>query len=159
MSLTHKDVREILDLLDRSEHCDYVEFTVGNVTVRAGSEAAVTAQAQPVALATASVAAPAKTEPALTQTPSSDVVVPENMIAIRSPMGGAFYATPSPDEPPFVSKGDEVAEGDTLCLVEVMKLFNTLKSPAAGKVHQICVENGKPVKLDQVLIIIDPAGA
>jgi len=162
MSLTHKDVREILDLLDRSEHCDFVEFTVGDVTVRAGSETAVAAQGQPATPA-AVATAPAQTASAPAATPASastaDAVVPDNMVAIRSPMGGAFYAAPSPEDPPFVTEGDMVAEGETLCLVEAMKLFNTIKAPVAGRVHKICVENGKPVALEEVMIIIEPEGA
>jgi acetyl-CoA carboxylase biotin carboxyl carrier protein len=83
------------------------------------------------------------------------VQVPEGMTAIRSPMLGTFYRTPAPDQPAFVREGDRVASNDTVCLVEVMKLFNTVTTPVAGRVHRILAEHGKLVQHDQILMLIE----
>lgn len=80
------------------------------------------------------------------------------LLVVRAPMVGTFYATPSPGAPSFVSEGDEVEEGQTLCLIEVMKLFNEIPSPAAGIVRRILVEHGKGVEYDEILMEIEPLG-
>ena len=80
------------------------------------------------------------------------------LLAVRAPMVGTFYATPSPGEPPFVSEGDEVEEGQTLCLIEVMKLFNEIPSPAAGTVKRIVAQHGEGVEYDEMLMEIEPLG-
>jgi biotin carboxyl carrier protein len=81
------------------------------------------------------------------------------MVGVRAPMPGSFFRTPAPDQPPFVEEGQQVEESATLCLVEVMKMFNTVASPVAGRVHSILVQHGESVAHDQLLMIVDPAGA
>ncbi|MDI7253088.1 MAG: pyruvate carboxylase subunit B, partial [Actinomycetota bacterium] len=80
------------------------------------------------------------------------------LVQVRSPMVGTFYRTPSPGAPPFVEEGDEVKEGQTLCLIEVMKLFNEIPSPVDGRVKRILAEHGKGVEYDEVLMEIEPSG-
>jgi oxaloacetate decarboxylase alpha subunit len=80
------------------------------------------------------------------------------MLMVRSPMVGTFYATPSPGAPAYVKEGDEVEEGQTLCLIEVMKLFNEIPSPAAGRVKRIHVEHGVGVEYDEIIMEIEPLG-
>ena len=75
--------------------------------------------------------------------------------AITSPMVGTFYSAPSPDEPPFVEVGSEVAVGDVVCIIEAMKLMNDIKTEHAGKVVKICVKNGDPVEFGQVLMYVE----
>ena len=75
--------------------------------------------------------------------------------AITSPMVGTFYSAPSPDEPPFVEVGSEIAVGDVVCIIEAMKLMNDIKAEQAGKVVKICVKNGDPVEFGQVLMYIE----
>lgn len=84
-------------------------------------------------------------------------VVPPGMVAIRAPMIGTFYRAPAPHLPPFVEEGADVRPEDTVCMIEVMKLFNTLKAGVAGKVVKIFAQNAAPVSKDQVLLIIEPA--
>lgn len=74
---------------------------------------------------------------------------------IRSPMVGTMYTSPSPETPPFVSIGQTVKVGDTLCIVEAMKMFNEIESDRAGKVIDILVKNGDPIEYDQPLFIIE----
>ena len=79
----------------------------------------------------------------------------ENVVYVKSPLVGTFYRAPSPESPPFVEVGSEVKEGDTLCIIEAMKVMNEIKSEYRGIVKEILVENGKPVEFGQVLFIIE----
>ncbi|MCE2491636.1 MAG: biotin carboxyl carrier domain-containing protein [Alphaproteobacteria bacterium] len=72
-------------------------------------------------------------------------------------MVGTFYRRPAPDRPPFVEIGQDVGPDDAVCLVEVMKLFNTIVAGQAGRIVEICVEDATPVAVGQVLVRIDPA--
>ena len=75
---------------------------------------------------------------------------------IKSPMIGTFYRSSSPDTPPFVSVGDKVTKGQTVCIIEAMKLFNEIESEVSGTVVKIMVENANPVEYDQALFIVEP---
>ncbi len=77
--------------------------------------------------------------------------------AVRSPMVGTAYLAPEPDAASFVNVGDDVAEGDTLLIVEAMKVMNPIRAPLGGTVTQILVSDGRPVEYGQVLMVIDPA--
>ena len=74
---------------------------------------------------------------------------------VKSPLVGTFYSSPSPDEPPFVLAGQEVKEGDTLCIIEAMKVMNEIKAPCSGKVVRIMVQPGDMVEYNQLLCIIE----
>jgi acetyl-CoA carboxylase biotin carboxyl carrier protein len=78
------------------------------------------------------------------------------LIRVESPMVGVFYRTPEPGKPPFVEVGDVVAPGQTLCLLEAMKLFNELKTDTAGRVLAIHAENSSPVEFGQLLFELEP---
>lgn len=80
------------------------------------------------------------------------------LVQVRAPMVGTLYRTPSPGAPPFVEEGDEVQEGQTVCLIEVMKLFNEIPSPVNGRVKRILAEHGKGVEYDEVIMEIEPSG-
>jgi acetyl-CoA carboxylase biotin carboxyl carrier protein len=101
---------------------------------------------------TSSVPAPAPVvSPATQAAPPAEE---EGMVAITSPMVGTFYRAPSPESPPFVEIGDEVAPGKVVCIIEAMKLFNEIEAEAKGKVVNILVENGEPVEYGQKLMLI-----
>ena len=74
---------------------------------------------------------------------------------ITSPMVGTFYMAPSPDSAPFVSVGGSVKQGDVVCIIEAMKMMNEIKSEVAGKIVEICVEDGQPVEFGQVLMYVE----
>jgi len=78
-----------------------------------------------------------------------------NAHAVKSPMVGTFYRSPSPDSPPFVNVGDTVEPGKTLCIIEAMKIMNEIKCEVKGKVKEILAENAQPVEYNQPLIIIE----
>ncbi len=80
----------------------------------------------------------------------------ENIIEIKSPMVGTFYAAPSPGAKPYVEIGDNVKPGDIVCIIEAMKLMNEIKAEVAGKIVQIQVENGEPVEFGQNLFMLEP---
>ena len=88
-----------------------------------------------------------------------EVVVEENIankvVPIVSNMIGIFYAKPSPNDAPFVKVGDEIKEGDTICIIETIKLMNKIASTATGKVVEVCIEDGKPVEYGQVIMYVE----
>lgn len=78
-------------------------------------------------------------------------------LPIKSPMVGTFYRSPSPDKGPYAKVGDSVAAGDTVCIIEAMKLFNEIESEVSGKIVKVMVEDAQPVEYDQVLFLVDPS--
>ncbi|MGB3947213.1 MAG: acetyl-CoA carboxylase biotin carboxyl carrier protein [Bacteroidia bacterium] len=78
-------------------------------------------------------------------------------ITIKSPMIGTFYRSSSPDKPPFVNVGDEIAPGKVTCIIEAMKLFNEIESEIKGKIVKVLVNDASPVEYDQPLFLVDPA--
>ena len=86
-----------------------------------------------------------------------DVAEDSDLYEVKSPMVGTFYRRPAPDKPPYVEVGQDVGSDDAICLVEVMKLFNTIVAGQAGRVVEICVEDASPVAIGQVLVRIEPS--
>jgi len=110
----------------------------------------VTVPAAAAAPAPAPVAQPASAVP-------TDEAPPPGMIVVRAPMIGTFYRAPAPASPPFTEAGALVKSDDTVCLIEVMKLFNTIKAGTAGKVVRILAQNAATVQKDEALLWIEPA--
>ncbi len=94
-------------------------------------------------------------EPAKPEAPKEKET--NNFIEIKSPMVGTFYRSPAPDKPPYVKVGDTVQVGDTVCIIEAMKLFNEIESEVTGKIVKVMVEDACPVEYDQVLFLVEPA--
>ena len=80
-----------------------------------------------------------------------------NYVEIKSPMIGTFYRSPNPESESFVAVGDSVEKGQTVCIIEAMKLFNEIESEVSGKIVKILVENASPVEYDQPLFLVDPS--
>lgn len=117
----------------------------------AGVEYAVSAPAaQPAAAASAPPA------PAAPAAPVATAPARSNLVEVKSPMVGTFYRSPSPEAPPYVELGTRVGKGQTVCILEAMKLMNELESEVSGTVREICVENAEPVEYGQVLFRIEP---
>jgi acetyl-CoA carboxylase biotin carboxyl carrier protein len=162
MPLSHRDVRRILEILDDAEHLDVLDITVGEFRLNArkpGAGAPLQAFAPAQAEVTPSVAPSQNASAAATPVPAPQAMteVPPGLVAIRAPMVGTFYLRPAPDQPAFVTVGGAVEAGATVCLVEVMKMFNSVRCEVAGTVERILVENGKPVQHGQVVILIKPS--
>lgn len=77
-------------------------------------------------------------------------------VDIKSPMIGTFYRSSNPDTPPFVSVGDKISKGQTVCIIEAMKLFNEIESEVSGTLVKVMIENSTPVEYDQVLFVVEP---
>ncbi len=99
--------------------------------------------------------------PVLEAPPAPSAPAPSPMerrwLEIVSPMVGTFYRAPAPDEPPFVDVGDRVRAGQTVCIIEAMKLMNELEAEVAGEIVEILVQNGEPVEYGQVLMRVNPS--
>ena len=99
-------------------------------------------------------------QPSPVEPPKSDVQQDtsnsDNYLTVKSPIIGTFYRKPSPDKDAFVNVGDTIKEGDTLCVIEAMKLFNEIESDFSGKIVKILVEDASPVEFDQPLFLIEP---
>lgn len=107
--------------------------------------APVAAPATPVAAAPAAPAAPA---------PASD---DSKYITVKSPMIGTFYRSAGPDKEPFVSVGQSITKGNTICIIEAMKLFNEIEAEITGKIVKVLIDDASPVEYDQPLFLVDPA--
>lgn len=123
-----------------------------------GSEQPIIVQAAaPAALPVAPVApAPVAAAPVapVSSAPSTE---DSKYITIKSPMIGTFYRSAGPDKEPFVNVGDSVAKGNTICIIEAMKLFNEIESEVTGKIVKVLVDNASPVEYDQPLFLVDPS--
>jgi acetyl-CoA carboxylase biotin carboxyl carrier protein len=112
---------------------------------------------QPIIQAPPQVAQPVSVHQDLPKSePITESFSNENYLTVKSPIIGTFYRKPSPDKDVFVNVGDSVKEGDTLCVIEAMKLFNEIESDFSGKIVKILVEDSSPVEFDQPLFLIEP---
>ncbi|NCO19006.1 MAG: acetyl-CoA carboxylase biotin carboxyl carrier protein [Gammaproteobacteria bacterium] len=151
------DLRKIKKLIELLEESNLAELEIheGEESVRlsrTGTAPMVMHAPMPMpAVAPAAAAAPS-TAPETPQQVGGEQL-PAGEI-VRSPMVGTYYSAPNPDSDPFVKEGQKVSPGDTLCLIEAMKMFNQIESEFSGTVVAILVESGQPVEFDQPLFVI-----
>ncbi len=145
-------VRQLAQLLDDTQLTE-IEVEDGGRKIRIARKAAAIAAA-PTHYVSAPAAAPA---PAVvpTEIGTAAVAVTPSANAVKSPMVGTVYLSSSPESKPFVSVGDSVAAGDTLLIVEAMKVMNPILAPSAGKITSVLVANGQPVEFDQPLVVVE----
>ena len=150
-----KDVAlELMDALASKKLGEVaIELEGVKIKIKAAAPAPVIAAAPSAAAAPAASAAPAAAAAAETETVPADDLPAGTQV--KSPLVGTFYSSPSPDEPTFVLVGQEVREGDTLCIIEAMKVMNEIKAPCSGKVVRIMAQPGDMVEYNQVLCIIE----
>lgn len=149
------DLRKLKTLIELVENSGIaeLELTEGEEHVRISRSSSVAAPMPQMYAATPQQAAPvAAPAPAAAAAPA-EPAVPEGHV-VKSPMVGTFYRAPSPGAKPFVDVGQNVNEGDTLCIIEAMKLLNEIESDKAGVVKAILVENGQAVEFGQPLFLI-----
>ena len=145
-------IESLIKALDQSS-LDSIEIERGGTRIRLSKTPPATAPsggATTIAAAAAPAASAAPTEAA--PAPAA----PSHLIDVKSPMVGTFYRSPAPDAPAYVDRGSRVSKGDTLCIIEAMKLMNELESEVDGTVVEVCVDNSVPVEYGQVLFKIDP---
>ncbi len=147
-----RKVKKLIELLEESGIAE-IEISEGEESVRISrySRDAGPVSAPPVSAAPVPAPSPAQTpaaEPAVAEPPSKGHEV-------KAPMVGTFYASPAPGAKAFVEIGSQVQAGDTLCIIEAMKMMNQIEATHAGRVVSILAENGEPVEFDQVLFVIE----
>jgi acetyl-CoA carboxylase biotin carboxyl carrier protein len=148
-----RKVKKLIELLDQSGIAE-IEITEGEESVRisrhpsSNPEVAATGATQPF------TSAPS---PAPATAPAAEAE--EEGHAVLAPMVGTFYSAPTPGSPPFVQVGDRVSEGDTLCIVEAMKMMNQIEAETTGTIKSIRAQNGEPVEYEQILFVIDQRDA
>nr|WP_302639818.1 acetyl-CoA carboxylase biotin carboxyl carrier protein [uncultured Agathobaculum sp.] len=150
-----KDVAlELMDALASKKLGEVaIELEGVKIKIKAAAPAPIIAAAPSAAAAPAASAAPTAAAAAETETAPADDLPAGTQV--KSPLVGTFYSSPSPDEPPFVLVGQEVREGDTLCIIEAMKVMNEIKAPCSGKVVRIMAQPGDMVEYNQLLCIIE----
>jgi acetyl-CoA carboxylase biotin carboxyl carrier protein len=155
------DLRKIKTLIDLLEQSGISELEVkeGEESVRiarhpTGQAAPMMHYAPPPMPAPAPIAGPA---PAAGAAPAAKPAPSSKAHSVKSPMVGTFYRAPSPGAKSFVEVGQTVKQGQTICIIEAMKMLNQIEADASGTISEILVENGQPVQFDQPLFMIDPA--
>ena len=145
------DIRKIKKLIDLIQESDVAEIEIseGEESVRISRASTVQPQQQYFAAPQPASAAPS--------TPSfaSEAATTAEANAVRSPMVGTFYRSPSPEVASFVEVGQQVSAGDVICIIEAMKMFNQIEADRSGTVKAILVEDGHPVEYDEPLIVIE----
>ncbi len=157
-----KEIQNLIKFVAKSGASEVkLEMDDVKITIRTGSDnettivqqvpvqaAAPVVQQQAAAPVAAAPEAPAATAPATDDS---------KYITVKSPIIGTFYRKPAPDKPVFVEVGTEIKEGDVLCVIEAMKLFNEIESEVSGKIVKVLVDDSSPVEFDQPLFLVDPS--
>ena len=152
-----RKIKKLIDLLEESNLAE-IEIKEGEESVRLartprGTYAAQPMMQAPAAHAPAPMPMQSPTEAATGGQAKLAADLPDGDV-VRAPMVGTFYASPAPDKPPFVSVGQAVKAGDTLGIIEAMKMFNPIEAEVSGTVLKIIAESGQPVEFDQPLFVI-----
>ncbi len=150
------EIRDLIDFISQSglnevnietkELKLHVKREPDQKVMKSSAPPMLTMQAAPIA-AVAPAPAPKQEKPA---------GVVKKTVDIKSPMIGTFFRSANPDSPPFISVGDKVSKGQTVCIIEAMKLFNEIESEVSGTVVKAMIENSSPVEYDQVLFVVEP---
>ena len=148
-----RKVKKLIELLDESGIAE-IEITEGEESVR------ISRYAQNAPAAVAPVAAPIAAPAAMAPSPAPAAAAPvaeveDDGYEVTSPMVGTYYSASSPGAAAYVQVGDRVNEGDTLCIIEAMKMMNQIETDVSGVVKSIRLQNGEPVEFGQVLFVID----
>ena len=149
-----RKVRKLIELLDESGIAE-IEITEGEEPVRISRYAAAAPVATHVSMPPPAGPAAATPAPATAVTETPPAEAEEEGFEVTAPMVGTFYAASSPGAAPYVQVGDRVNEGDTLCIIEAMKMMNQIEADVSGTIKSIRLQNGEPVEFGQVLFVID----
>lgn len=151
-----RKVKKLIELLDESPNVGEIEVTEDKESVRISRNSGVSAYTQhsahPISYTSEAPNPPIQTAGATS--PKAAIEISPKDKKMTSPMVGTFYRSPSPTDKPFVETGKRVKKGDTICIVEAMKMLNQIESEYNGTVKEILVENGQPIEFGQALFII-----
>lgn len=159
-----KDIQNLIKFVAKSGAQEVkLEMEDIKITIKTGSDPVqiessglvhqLQAAPAPAVLAAPPVASPVEEAPKKEEKQDND----DHLITIKSPIIGTFYRKSAPEKPAFVEVGDTIKEGDVLCVIEAMKLFNEIESEVSGTVVKILVDDASPVEFDQPLFVINPA--
>jgi len=147
-----KEIKELIRIFDKSD-LNKLKVKDGEfeISMQSGFEETVVTSSSPVAVAPAVASAPAPVSTSASEAP----ITPASGDCINSPMVGTFYASPSPESPAFVKVGDTVKKGQTLCILEAMKIMNEVEAEFDCKIVEILVEDGSPVEYDMPIFAVE----
>ena len=159
-----KEIQSLIKFVAKSGASEVkLEMEDIKITIRTGdhTDSSETTIVQQIPVAQAPAAAPVQVPVAAEAVPAAPVATEASddskYITIKSPIIGTFYRKPAPDKPNFVEVGKEINQGDVLCVIEAMKLFNDIESEVSGKIVKILVDDSSPVEFDQPLFLVDPS--
>lgn len=157
-----KEIQNLIKFVAKSGASEVkLEMEDVKITIKTGSGKTETTivQAAPMAsIPQAAAPAPASATPVAPEAPVAAPINDEDKyIVVKSPIIGTFYRKPSPDKPNFVEVGTDISTGDTVCVIEAMKLFNEIESEVSGKIVKVLVDDATPVEFDQPLFLVDPS--
>ena len=159
-----KEIQNLIKFVAKSGASEVsVEMGDVKITIKTGSDSETTiVQPMPMAPPVQQVVAAPAVQPAIPEAvapaaPDAPAEDDSKYITIKSPIIGTFYRKPSPDKPLFVEVGQSIQEGDVLCIIEAMKLFNEIESEVSGKIVKVLVDDSSPVEFDQPLFLVDPS--
>ena len=153
-----KEIQNLIKFVAKSGTSEVkLETDDFKITIKTGSGDSVTTVVQQTAVPMQqAAAAPQEAAPVQVQIAAPVVSEDSKYITVKSPIIGTFYRRPSPDKPLFAEVGQTISEGDVLCVIEAMKLFNEIESEISGKIVKILVDDATPVEFDQPLFLVDP---
>ena len=156
-----KEIQNLIKFVAKSGASEVkLEMQDVKITIRTGAGKTETTilQTAPMGAMPQVVAPPVAPQPAASEA-AAPVVETDyaKYITVKSPIIGTFYRKPSPDKPNFVEVGSEISVGDTVCVIEAMKLFNEIESEISGKIVKVLVDDSSPVEFDQHLFLVDPS--
>ncbi|WP_258103395.1 acetyl-CoA carboxylase biotin carboxyl carrier protein [Marinoscillum sp. MHG1-6] len=154
-----KEIRDLIDFISATGleevNIETEEFKIK--VKRTPNQTAASAPAAAPVVAAAPAPQPSTPAQAAPEAAKAAPAADAGTITIKSPMIGTFYDSPNPESGAFIKVGDMVKPGDTVCIVEAMKLFNEIESEVSGKIVKVLVENAQPVEFDQPLFLVEPA--
>lgn len=158
------NIKEIQDLIKFVSKAGVNEVEIEQkdfkITIKTAAEVDrqyVVQAAAPVAMPVAAPAVAAAPAPVAAAPAAEAPAENSNLITVKSPMIGTFYRASGPDKDPFVQVGQTISKGDTICIIEAMKLFNEIEAEVSGKIVKVLVDDATPVEYDQPLFLVEPA--
>jgi acetyl-CoA carboxylase biotin carboxyl carrier protein len=153
-----KEIQNLIKFVAKSGASEVkLEMEDIKITIKTGSEKTETTIVQAAPMAAAQTTAPTVAQATETAIPVKVESDDAKYITVKSPIIGTFYRKPSPDKPNFVEIGTDINVGDTVCVIEAMKLFNEIESEVSGKIVKVLVDDSSPVEFDQPLFLVDPS--
>ncbi|WP_397444533.1 acetyl-CoA carboxylase biotin carboxyl carrier protein [Polaribacter sp. R77954] len=154
-----KEIQNLIKFVAKSGASEVkLEMEDVKITIRTGSGKTETTIVQAAPMQAAPHVAPVPTAPVPTSPAAKTNDIDDSkLVEVKSPIIGTFYRKPSPDKPSFVEVGSTINAGDTVCVIEAMKLFNEIESEVSGKIVKVLVDDSSPVEFDQPLFLVDPS--